>query len=97
MTFETYTLMFQRLGFTTIELRYLLRHQSLGLSIYFNRNRYGTVYFTAYRKDWSAYSPAMWLFLLPMQKKDDDPKFITLLPIPSKEREAFQSLLSWRK
>lgn len=90
---EDYELMLRRLGFTQVARGKKLTHGKQPPTIYFNCSREGVVYFTAYRKDEAYFIPRYWLRLLPMQKKDDDPSLITVLPVPLREEDAFLDVL----
>jgi uracil-DNA glycosylase len=89
-----YSELFRKLGFKDIEPRKTLKHPEHPVpSLYFNRKRDGSVYFTGYQRDKPYFSQDLWVFLKPQQKKDDVPSLITVVPHAGKEKEAFASLL----
>ena len=94
MTAECYLRLLRRLGFTQAERGKVLEHPSKGnLDIYLNWNKDGVVYFTGYLKFKERSTSAYWLRCKPMQKVDDLPKFITLVPLQGLEAVAIASLL----
>jgi len=94
MTVESYLGIFGRLGFTRAERGKVLIHPSRSnLKIYLNWNKEREVYFTGYLKFKERYPSAYWVRCKPMQKVDDLPKFITLVPLQGLEAVAIASLL----
>jgi hypothetical protein len=91
-----YEKLLRDIGFVDPTRGYKLRHVALDCTLYFNRKSSGEVYFTAYRRDAHRFSADLWVQLPPQQRKDDDPKFLTVRPKPGKDRAAFESLLSGR-
>jgi hypothetical protein len=94
LTKVDYEFLLKKLGFAQVVRGKKLVHDSQPPTIYFNCSREGVVYFTAYRKDEACFIPRYWLRLLPMQKKDDVPELITVLPVPLREEDAFLDFLS---
>jgi hypothetical protein len=99
VNFSAYVTMLGGLGFTQVRRGFLLKHPSQPPSVYFNKkgnakSDAGLVYFTTYRRDLAKFPPELWQEIAPQQKKDEPPKFRTLVPVAGKERAAFQSLLA---
>jgi hypothetical protein len=94
MSVESYLGIFRRLGFTQAERGSVLKHPSRDkLKIYLNWNRDREVYFTSYLKIKERFPCAYWLRCKPMQKVDDLPKFITLVPLQGLEAIAIAGIL----
>lgn len=88
-----YEALFKGLGFTSFTSHKKLRHPNLPVTVYFNRDRRGRVWFAAMTKDADAFKPDLWTLIEPPQKKDREPRITTLVPVTGREAEAFRSLL----
>jgi hypothetical protein len=86
----------RELGFRKPERGKLLRHALRPPSLYFNRHRDGSVYFTGYRRDLALYDRTLWLETAAQQKKDDRAELMTLLPVAGDEGPALWQLLHGR-
>jgi hypothetical protein len=94
MNASTYESLFAELGFAAVKRGKALQHPNDPPTIYFNRKRNGVVYFTALRRDQPRFSAQLWQELVPQRKRDKRPTLITLVPAPSREREALQDLIT---
>jgi uracil-DNA glycosylase len=94
MELEVYIPMLKSLGFLQVERGKVLKHSKAMPSIYLNRRRDGFVYFTAYVRDSDYYADtSVWRKLAPQQLTDNKLHFITIVPLPGRERYAFEALL----
>ena len=89
-----YEAMFRALGFTSFASHKKLQHPALRITLYFNRNRSGSVSFAVYSRDRDWFRPALWEVVPARQKKDEAPARQTVVPKTGREREAFRDLLS---
>lgn len=96
MSVAGYETLFRNLGFTRFESHKKLRHANLPITVYFNRNRKGYVWFAVMTKDMAEFKPDLWTLIPPPQKKDRKPEIRTVVPTMGREGEAFRSLLSER-
>ena len=62
-------------------------------SLYFNRNREGVVYFTAYIHDEGYLPESLWERIPDFRLKSGDSGRLNIVPRAGRERRAFQSLL----
>jgi len=93
MNVAAYEALFRKLGFTAFESHKKLQHPDLRLTLYFNRDRSGFVWFAVRAKDFDAYKPTLWDFIPAPQKKDADPSNRTVVPKAGLEEAAFRDLL----
>ena len=98
MNFSAYVTMLRGLGFAQVRRGFLLKHPGLLPSVHFNKkgnakSDTGRVYFTTFRTDLDSFPPELWQEISPQQKKDQPPRFRTLVPVDGKELAAFQGLL----
>ena len=99
MNFSAYVTMLRGLGFAQVRRGFLLKHPGLLPSVHFNKkgnakSDTGRVYFTTFRTDLDSFPPELWQEISPQQKKDQPPRFRTLVPVNGKELAAFQGLLT---
>lgn len=95
MTNDEYLCLFLNLGFRNIRQGKLLRHPN-GMpppSLYFN-NIKGRISFAGYANQEQYYLRGLWDRLPPQQERDNEPRYITIVPKCGKEREAFVDLLN---
>ena len=107
MNREEYIALFESLGFYCLDREHsrlsveeayntgrILRHDDVELpTVYFNGNRHG-VYFVV-RSEQQMHFPSVWWTVIDPQKTTDDvPPYMTLRPMPGRERAAFSQLRS---
>ena len=90
---ESYFRLFESLGFHDIVIGKKLKHERLGVTIYFNKSRSGDAYFTVRANQADAFNLAYWQFVSPRQKRDDHPNYRTVLPRQGLEVGAFRNVL----
>lgn len=93
MNVAGYEVLFRNLGFSSFESHKKLRHPDLAITLYFNRDKAGFVWFAVRAKDFDAYKPTLWDAIPPPQKKDAVPSIRTVVPKAGKEEQAFRDLL----
>jgi hypothetical protein len=88
-----YERLLKELGFVGAVRRRKVRHPSDPATLYFNVNRNGDVYFTGYGRDRQFIAIELWTEIPAQQRKDDDKKFIALVPAAGREAEALRDFL----
>lgn len=94
MNSRAYETLLVELGFHNVKRGRKLRHVKNTATLYFNRTRDGTVFFTAYSTDSELIDPELWQKVPPKQVKDAQPKFLTIVPVKGKEKLALSSWLA---
>jgi hypothetical protein len=93
MNVAAYEALFRRLGFSSFESHKKLRHPDLPMTVYFNRDRRGFVWFAVMAKDIDRFDADLWNSIPPPQRKDRDPSIRTVVPKAGREAEAFRMLI----
>ena len=98
MTEKQYRELFETIGIEARELRHVLRFGGLPRRVYFNRNKYVGIYFSAHVDDEAWYPSNLWEKIGPCRIQKADHSRLNVVPRPRMAAGAFRNLvLNWQE